>query len=520
LLTSSFRITKRERIMSNPNPPVASRLRARLPAGLGLIALLGYALLLGSQTIPVAGGADSSGYFNSGRLLASGHLSIALRAPPEFGPRASLDPLHFLPQGFFPGRDRTRLTPTYPTGLPLHLAAAGALFGWERGAQLLLVAAAIGAVALTYLAARALGIARPLAAAGAVVLAAFPVFLFTSIQPLSDTLATLWSTAALVAALRARARPVWAAAAGTAFALAVLVRPTNLLLAPGLLWLFGRAWRTHAWFALGGLPGAAWLAFYNHTLYGHPLASGYGDIFSAFSLAYGTPTAVHFARWLALLLPFPLLLTPFAALARPESRTRELAALALLFLPVAGCYVFYEVSREVWWCLRFILPVVPVLILAGLLGIEALARLPACRQPQMLRRAAAVALALWALGLSWYWTPRLAVFMVKHYEQAYAEGAAAARERFPATALVLCQAFSGTLYFYTDFPALRWDQIEAPAFYRYAALARSAGRPVCAVLFESEEADAFRRCPGAWTRVAKVRNVGLWQLAADPPPSR
>lgn len=506
--------------MSNPNPPIASRPRARLLAGLGLVALLGYALLLWSQTVVVAGGADSSGYFNSARLLANGDLTTALRAPPEFGPPASLDPFHFLPQGFFPGRNRTRLTPTYPTGFPLHLAVTGTLFGWERGALMVLLAAALGAIVLTYLAARELGIARPLCAAGAAALAAFPVFLFTSIQPLSDTLATLWSAAALVAALRARARPAWAVAAGAAFALAVLVRPTNLLLAPGLLLLFGRSWRTHAGFALGGLPGAAWLAFYNHTLYGHPLASGYGDIFAAFSPAYGAPTAAHFARWLAVFLPFPLLILPLAALARRESRTRELAALALLFLPVAGCYAFYEVSHEVWWCLRFILPVVPALILAGLLGVEALARLPGCRRPPVFRFAAALVLALWALGVSWYWTPRLAVFMVKHYEQAYADGAVAARERFPATALVVCQAFAGTLYFYTDFSALRWDQLEAPAFGRYAALARSAGRPICALLFESEEAEAFRRCPGAWTRVTKVRNVGLWQLAADPPPSR
>jgi hypothetical protein len=107
--------------------------------------------------------------------------------------------------------------------------------------------------------------------------------------------------------------------------------------------------------------------------------------------------------------------------------------------------------------------------------------------------------------------------MVPYYEQAYVEGALAARERLPKDALVAALSFSGALYFYTDFAVLRWDQVEPQEFARYAKLAHDAGRPVCAVLFESEETDAFRRCPGAWNLVAKVRNVSLWQL---PPPNR
>ena len=54
--------------------------------------------------------------------------------------------------------------------------------------------------------------------------------------------------------------------------------------------------------------------------------SGYGDIFSAFALSYGAPTALHFAKWLALLLPAVVLALPFAALARSDRR-RELLAL-------------------------------------------------------------------------------------------------------------------------------------------------------------------------------------------------
>jgi 4-amino-4-deoxy-L-arabinose transferase-like glycosyltransferase len=483
--------------------------------------LIGYAVFIGQQAAIVAGGSDSSGYFNSARLLANGQLVDTLRLPPELGTSpATLRPAHFTPSGFMAAADRSHIIPTYPTGLPLHLAVAGKLLGWQWGPLLVVMAAAVGAVGLCYLVARELGLSPWLAAAGAIQLAVFPVFLFTSLQPLSDTLATTWSLAVVWAGLRARRSLPWAALAGVALAGAVLVRPTNLLLAPALLVLLGLDWRRLALCALGGLPGAVWLLIYNHQLYGNAFSSGYGDIFAAFAVSYGAPTALHFAKWLTLLLPSVALVLPFAALTRPELRGRPLLAFALVFAAITGCYAFYEVSHEVWWCLRFILPAVPALILAGLLGVEALARGPGMRWPRAFRPVVAGALALWALGSAVFWAPRLVVLMVPYYEQAYAEGALAARERLPKNALVAGLSFSGALYYYTDFAVLRWDQVEPQEFAAYAQRAHEAGRPVCAVLFESEEADAFRRCPGAWALLAKVRNVGLWQLPApnrNPP---
>ena len=474
-----------------------------------LLALAGYAVFLARNAAVVAGGSDSSGYLNSARLFAQGRLVEDLRAPAEFGPKAALVPMHFMPQGFFFFGDRTKLTPTYPSGLPLHFALAGKLLGWELGPWLVILAAAIGAVALCYLVACELGVSIPLATAGAVTLAAFPVFIFTSIQPLSDTIATTWTLGMLYAALRSREKTGWALACGAALAMAVLVRPTNLVLAPAALALFGFNGKKIALFGLGGIPGAAWLAYYNHRLYGGALKSGYGDVYAAFAWTYGVPSAIHFAKWLALLLPAALLALPLLAWARREQRTRGLTAVTLLFVAVAGLYLFYEVSHEVWWCLRFILPAVPALICAGLLGAEVLAK-----QSEKMRGVFAAVLVAWALAIASFWTPRLDVFMMKQYEQAYADGAIAAREKLPRNALVTSFAFSGSLYFYSDFPVLRWDQIDPPVFANYVALAQKSGRPICAVLFDWEEKDAFRRCPGDWTRLTTVRNVGLWQLAA------
>jgi 4-amino-4-deoxy-L-arabinose transferase-like glycosyltransferase len=494
--------------MSNPNPSADVARAPRWFRWIGIVALAAYAWFLFLNSAIVAGGSDSSGYLNSARLLAEGKLLAELRAPAEFGPRAAIEPMHFLPQGFFPFTDRTKLTPTYPTGLPLHFTFAAKIFGWKFGPWVVVLAAALVSVCLCYVLAREVGVSVPLAAAGAVTLAAFPVFIFTSIQPLSDTLATTWTLAALVAGLRARRNASWSLACGGAFAMAVLVRPTNLLLAPALLVLLGLDGKKIGVFIAGGVPGAAWLAFYNHQLYGSALRSGYGDdVFGAFAVAYGPPTALHFAKWLALLLPTALLALPLVTWVRRDGRTREVLALTLAFAAITVVYAFYEVSHEVWWCLRFILPAAPPLICLGVLGAERIAH------STKARCVTAALIGCWAFGCAAYWAPRLDVFMMKHYEQAYADGAIAAREKLPREALVVSFAFSGALYFYSDFPVLRWDQVEPPVFARYVGLAQTTRRPICAVLFDWEEKDAFRRCPGGWTRLASIRNVSLWQLA-------
>ena len=90
--------------MSNPNPPGAVR-APRLLLWIGCVALAWYAGLLAWNSSSVAGGADSSGYLNSARLLATGKLTTELRTPPEFGPQEKLRRLQFQPHGFapFPG---------------------------------------------------------------------------------------------------------------------------------------------------------------------------------------------------------------------------------------------------------------------------------------------------------------------------------------------------------------------------------------------------------------------------------
>lgn len=514
--------------MSNPISPVLSTSPAAPePAPrplriLFLLALAAYAVFLAANATNAAGGSDSSGYLNSARLLASGRLQDELRVPAEFGPQSGHDRDFFAPLGYYPFLDHAALPPTYPVGLPLHLAAAGKLFGWKLGPFIVEIGGALAAICFCYLIARELRVGPALAAAGAAALGGCPIFIFTSLQPLSDTLATTWTLASVLTALRARRHAGWAAACGAAFAVAVLVRSTNTVLLPALLVFLGLDWRRLALFVAGGIPGAVWLGYYDHTLFGGVLRSGYGTIYLDFSTAFAPGALLDFARWLALLLPAVLLILPLAAPFVREFRDRFLIALALWFGAVIALFACVSFSHEAWWSLRYILPAVPALILAALLGLEALARrFPLSQRPALLTAAAAF-LAIWVVAGSAYWTRKLGVFYVKGYEQAYADSTRAARDTFPKDSLVVSGVTCGALYYYTDFPILRADRMDAPHFARFAALAHAAGRPVCALLFDVEEKDALHdRCPGEWQRVATVRNLGLWRLtpSAVAPPS-
>ena len=241
---------------------------------------------IGSRFEVVAGGADSSGYLNSARLFAEGRWSTELRIPVEV--RSVARPHEFMPLGFTAGGGEGQAVPTYPPGLPLQFALAGVALGWTWGPLVVGLGLAAAFPILMVWAARELELSPVLALAGAGVLMVCPVTLFGALQPLSDLPAAVWSLAALVAALRAGRSPaqaggsslVWSMICGAAVAMAVAVRPTSALVIPALMVILGH-WRRWIGATVGGLPGALLLAVYQSVLYGHPLASGYGNIFAA-----------------------------------------------------------------------------------------------------------------------------------------------------------------------------------------------------------------------------------------------
>ena len=251
-------------------------LRAWLAAGAGIVACGIYLLFLGAHASHVAGGADSSGYLNAARALREGRVVEPVPLVAELG-LPERDRPAFIPLGYVPGPRRGTMTFYYPPGLPLQMAAAAAVAGWERGPFWVAPLCALAAVLLIFALGRDLGLGAPAAAAGTAILAAHPAFLFEALQPMSDVPATAWTLAVLFCARRSRERGMWAPAAGLAFGIAFLVRPANILiLLPGLV-LLGLDRRRLSGFVAGGLLPFAFFVLYNRAAFGHPFATGYGE---------------------------------------------------------------------------------------------------------------------------------------------------------------------------------------------------------------------------------------------------
>ncbi len=488
--------------MSNPNP--SPSVAPRWFAWLAVVALLVYGIFLGAYYTPVAGGSDSSGYLNAAQLLTRGQLAAPMR---DYSGLEASSASQFQPLGFIAEPARQRLVPTYPLGLPTHLAIASTLFGWSMGPLVVGVGATLAAMVLMYAIARELAIAWPLAAAGALILGVFPVTIFISIQPLSDVLATTWVLAAIYAALRARYSQRWAIITGAALSIAIFVRPTNVLIIPAITVLLSRGWRPLTACAIGGLPGALLLLATNAHLFGSPWRMGYGSIFEAFDFAYLGPTLLHFGKWLGLLLPGLGLFFGVITIGLSLAALRIRLALVFWFLAPFIFYAYYEVSAQTWWCLRFILPGIPALILSGIFTLNYFLVL----HPRTLRIASTI-LTFWAIGLSVFWTHEFHTLLSKTYEQAYAEMGQWSNDHLPANTVLLTNSDSGALYYYTPFPILRWDQMSTVEFTQHAAYLTRTGRALHLVTNEAEEDQVLtQRVPARWEKITTLAQRSVWR---------
>ena len=490
-----------------PQPPTSQPTRTILTIAL-TVAVLGYLWMLRQHTSPFAGGSDSSGYLNSAALVRAGKLFAPVRALPghaadEFGPHV-LKPL-----GFNPGPAAGLMVPTYPIGLPLHLAALSPVAGLDWATLPLNMITALAAGGLMYALARQLRLSVPLALGGAALLLVSPQFLFSATQPMSDLLSLVWSLATLSAALRARENRRWALATGFALSVAVLIRPTNLLLLGPVALAFGKNGPRYLWAALGGLPGALLLAYYNQRVNGSFLATGYGAVGALFSREFFAANVPHFARWI------PGLLSPLAVAALgvpfvPELRERTTAVLALWVALLTGFYACYFHSGEAWWYLRFILPAFPAILLLAL----AVAQSAAART----RQPGAWLAALLAGALAWEcaMNQRLDIFQYKSAESTYPEAASWAREHLPHDAVIASMQVSGAFYYYTDFLIVRWDYVDATNMAPLLRALRESHRPLYAVLYDHEQAEARQRLPGTWTKLTRIRHATIWRVEPAP----
>jgi 4-amino-4-deoxy-L-arabinose transferase-like glycosyltransferase len=478
------------------------------------VLLLAYAGFLHHHARTYASGSDSSGYLNSARLMAAGRLTDPVRALP--GVAMERYPTRdFTPLGFQPGPRRGEMAPTYPPGLPLHLVMASWLVGLDRAGALVNAVAGAFLLLLAYRLGRRLCLPPWWAAGATALLASCPLTIHFFTWLMSDGLAAAWCTAAVLLALRAGERPWSAAWAGLAFGVAVLVRPTDVLLLPALV--VALPFRGRAWFRvfLGAVAPLIVLAVYQWALYGAPARTGYGDVSSLLRAAYFWPRLVHFATWLSrFLTPIVPVLWLGLALRASHGERRHLLLLAW-GLPYVLFYAFYRPSIETWWYLRFLLPALPAFVL----GAAAIARdvtvwTRRSRHGSWASRLAATAalsVLAWGVAASVSWTRHFRVTRIAANEVIYPRSAAWMESRVESGAPIACMQTSGALLYYSQHPLLRYDRV-APADLRaMAQAARSRGVGLYALLFELEVPEVERRFPGAFTEVGRLERASLWR---------
>jgi len=283
------------------------------------VALLAYGVILFTHLCDVAGGSDSSGYLNEARMIAGGRLNERIEILDEFALDDSLAPL-FVPLGYdvTPVRSRV-MVPTYPAGLPMHMALAG-----KRGAFFVVPIAALIAIALMAWLAHQITDSWWIAVAAAGALGCCAVFIFHALQPVTDVLVTMWSIAAISAALRSRKDERWSFVAGAAFAIGVWIRPANVLLGPALLVALPKYKRAFVGAAIFLAPLLLW----NAKLYGGPLRTGYGSIAQYLELAHFPARAWHYIKWTI------ALLSPFTILGMLHTRIRPSRGVVVAVLPL------------------------------------------------------------------------------------------------------------------------------------------------------------------------------------------
>jgi hypothetical protein len=446
----------------------------------------------------VAGGADSYGYVSQAGYWQRGGVTVqedVIRPSPWPGA-----PLTWAPLGYRPSPNRPdAIVPIYAPGLPL-LMALGQLIAGFCGAFFIVPLCGALTIWLTYVLGRRVFDAPGTALWGAALVATSPVFLYQLMNAMSDVPVTAAWTLALVLAVARR--PLWA---GLAMSAAIAIRP-NLAPLAGVLLVWtalsearhdgvrGAAWAS-VWLTLGVVVSVIGIAVFNARVYESALTSGYGTTSDLYSLSSLSTNARQFAVWLA------DVETPVVALAAlffiapgllpapriPFARLLLGGSLAVVLLS----YLFYR-PFDVWWYLRFLLPMWPVMMLLTAAALEALAR-------RWLRPAYPFAMAAMVALLAWHGV-RVAVdrsaFDLARGERRYVDVARFVAAHTDPDAVILSVQHSGSLRLYADRLTLRYDALDPLWLDHVVAYLQSIGRHPYYVL-DGGEVDAFRRRFGA-----------------------
>ena len=451
-----------------------------------------------------ASGADASGYLSEAAQWASAQLFHHDALAVAIG---AVDPWLTTPLGWRPGPELGLQSPTYPPGLPLLMALPHAVGGTAAAALIVTASAAVAVWATGLLASRLAGGAAGVVAALA--LAATPVFLFQSVQPMSDVPVTAaWMLTWLLLSLgpgigdqgsgreRGFTRMVLA---GSCCALAVLIRPNLAPLAAIPLFAIGAHTRRLVLFstpvAIAGLA-LMWLQW---QWYGSPLRSGYGTADELFALSNVGPNASRYFSWLLATTPALLMAPVGMAIAWRHRLTRALATFGAL---VVAAYLVYAVF-DGWSYLRFLLPALAVAaVFTGIVIAETLRRVPV--QWRVIG-ALAVVLGISAHGVSQ--ARGLETFRLADQQRRVSQVAEFLLTTLPSDAVIVAGEQSGSLRYYTGRSIVRWDSATPDTLASALAALTTEGRAVVIAL------DAWERAP------FRARHGRVSAVTLDWPPA-
>jgi hypothetical protein len=471
-----------------------------------------------------AGGSDSSCYVLQAEAFAHGQLRLTDSLSAVL-PGAT--PAMFAPTGFVPSRIIPfTAVPICGPGLALAMTAASVV---RRDAVFLVVPLfAALTVWLTFLLGRRLddGVTG---ASAALLLATSPIFLYQSVQPMSDVPAAALWLAALTATARDDQRGQ--ILGGVCASLAVLMRPNLALIVIPLAFLSFRlkaettetnfsvrlraettelgfvvsAFRRNVLFLLAMAPGLAVLAWLNAARYGSPMASGYGSADALFSVAHVGSNLARYPRWLfETETPFiaAAALAPWWAGRNPARLRLVLVSLAAIVLTL-GTYLAYTVFDD-WWYIRFLLPALPpAIVLSVAVLLRAVSWLPPsafARSASADRRslgggwsggrtrpAAAVILCVALCGWRLHVARTHHVFDLQALESRFGVTGRYVSKSLPETAVVLAVQHTGSVRYYGGRSTIAWDAVAPGSLDATIAWLRGHGHPAFIVLEDAEE---------------------------------
>lgn len=447
------------------------------------------ALTLGIELSGFFGaGPDPSGYVSQADKWAHGGLSTplaqwAFQAPWNNAIASSV------PVGYVPDGRTTMMVPSYAPGLPLIMAGFERVGGRDA---VFYVVPLLGALAvwMTYVLGRQL--ASPWTGAlASILLLSSPPFLWMLIVPMSDVPATACWITAIVFALRGRTRD--AIVCGMATALAILIRPNVVPLAvvPVLLLLTNREARAPRILVLGVtvLAAALFIAAVNSRWYGSPLKSGYGALDALYSVDRVVPNLKRYGSWF-LMTQTPIALlwlaAPFVRQCERVERVRMILVTVAFPLAVLAMYVTY-LPWDTWFYLRFLLPGFPA-VCAGLAVVSSTfvqtVRPKAVAVVAVSAVTASVAIQQWVFVTNW------GLLQEALGERRFARAVQFANA-LPANAVLVSDAYSGTLHFYTGRDVLRWVLMSGSQFDLALRYLQDQGHPVY-FIGDPSEGTAFR----------------------------